>query len=56
MNENAQHGNDHDNSAEGTMDISDHVKTWNAFWAGIKWSSIAIIVIAVLLAIFRTNQ
>ena len=56
MEQNAHHGNGHDHSSEGTMDISEHLKTWNGFWAGMKWSSIALIVIAVLLAIFRTNQ
>jgi len=55
MNDHAHHGGAHDNS-EGTMDISEQVKTWNAFWAGVKWSSVALVVIAVLLAIFRTNQ
>lgn len=40
----------------GTMDISDHVKTWLAFWAGIKWSVVGLIVIAALLFIFRTHN
>lgn len=56
MNENAQHESGHHDSAEGTMDISEHIKTWEGFWAGIKWSSIGLIVIAILLAIFRTHQ
>jgi hypothetical protein len=56
MNENAQHHSGEENSAEGTMDISEHIKTWEGFWAGVKWSSVGLIVLAVLLAIFRTNQ
>jgi uncharacterized integral membrane protein len=45
-----------DPSSEGTMDIAGHVKTWLAFWNGVKWSAIFIILIAVLLAIFRTHN
>lgn len=56
MSENAHHDSGHDNSAEGTMDISEQVKTYEAFWAGVKWSSVGLIVLAILLAIFRTNQ
>ncbi len=37
------------------MDITEHLKTWNGFWAGLKWSAVGIIVILILLAIFRTN-
>ena len=38
------------------MDISDHVKTWLAFWNGAKWSVVAILVLAMLLAVFRTHN
>ena len=38
------------------MDISDHVKTWNAFWEVSKWTAIALAVLAFLLLIFRTND
>jgi len=38
------------------MDITDHVKTWLAFWSAAKWSSAALIVLAVLLFIFRTHN
>ena len=41
---------------QGTMDISDHVKMWHAFWNTAKWSSVALIVIAALLALFRTHN
>jgi uncharacterized integral membrane protein len=45
-----------DHSTGGTMDITDHVKTWLAFWAGVKWSVIGLIILAVLLFIFRTHN
>jgi len=51
----AQNGTREKTSAEGTMDITEHLKTWNGFWAGLKWSAVGIIVILILLAIFRTN-
>ena len=38
------------------MDITDKVKTWKAFWNGAKWSVVGIIIIAGLLAIFRTHN
>ena len=55
MNQNAHQDNGHENSAEGTMDISEHIKTWEGFWAATKWSSVGFLVIAALLAIFRTH-
>lgn len=48
-------GDHHDHSGHGTMDISDHLKTWNGFWAATKWSTIGLVLLAILLAIFRTN-
>jgi Bacterial aa3 type cytochrome c oxidase subunit IV len=45
------HGSD-----EGTMDISDHVKTWNGFLTLVKWIIIGNIVVMVGLAIFRTHN
>jgi hypothetical protein len=41
---------------QGTMDISDHVKTWLAFWAATKWSAVALAVLGLLLLLFRTND
>jgi hypothetical protein len=41
---------------QGTMDIRDHVKMWHAFWNTAKWSTIALIVLAALLALFRTHN
>ncbi|HEX5280644.1 MAG TPA: aa3-type cytochrome c oxidase subunit IV [Micropepsaceae bacterium] len=45
-----------DDAPKGTMDISDHVKMWFAFWNGAKWSAAGIVVIVALLAIFRTHN
>jgi len=39
----------------GTMDISQHRKTYSGFLAGAKWTTILILGIMVFLAIFRTN-
>src|SRR6266576_3048725 len=49
-----QHGSDH--STGGSMDIQDHVKTWLAFWAGVKWSVMILVILAVLLFLFRTHN
>jgi hypothetical protein len=40
----------------GSMDITDHMKTYLAFWKATKWSAGVLIVIAVLLAVFRTHN
>ena len=45
-----------EHSAGGSMDITEHVKTWLAFWAAAKWSAVGLIVVAALLAIFRTHN
>lgn len=45
-----------DDAPKGTMDISDHVKMWHAFWNGGKWSLVGIIAIVIILAIFRTHN
>jgi basic membrane lipoprotein Med (substrate-binding protein (PBP1-ABC) superfamily) len=52
----ARNGNRQKTSVEGTMDITEHLKTWNGFLTGVKWSVVGIIVILVVLAVFRTNQ
>ncbi|WP_341911486.1 aa3-type cytochrome c oxidase subunit IV [Ferrovibrio terrae] len=36
----------------GTMDISQHKAAWAGFMTMTKWSSIAIIILLILLAIF----
>jgi len=41
---------------QGTMDISEHVKTWLAFWNAAKWSCMALAVLGLLLLLFRTND
>jgi hypothetical protein len=50
------HDHAHDDSSAGTMDISDHVATWHAFWNVSKWSAAGLIGLALLLAIFRTHN
>jgi hypothetical protein len=55
MADEAHNSHHHPASDRGTMDLTDHMKTWLGFWAAVKWSSVGIIVIAILLAIFRTN-
>jgi hypothetical protein len=55
MADKAHPAQDHSPDARGTMDLTPHMKTWLGFWAGVKWSVIAIVVLMILLAIFRTN-
>jgi hypothetical protein len=45
------HGSD-----QGTMDISDHVRTWNGFLALVKWVVIGNIALLAFLAAFRTHN
>ena len=45
-----------DAAPKGTMDISDHVKMWLTFWSMAKWSAATVVIIAALLAIFRTHN
>ena len=44
-----------DHYTPGSMDIRDHVKTWAAFKAFVKWGIVLNIAILVFLAIFRTH-
>ena len=39
----------------GSMDISQHVKAWAGFTTFVKYSTVGIILVMVLLAIFRTH-
>ena len=55
MASNTHHAVDND-APRGTMDISDHVKMWLAFWNTAKYSLVGILVIVGLLAIFRTHN
>ena len=53
----AEHAHPNANDATpGTMDLTDHVKMWLTFWSMAKWSALTVIVIAGLLAIFRTHN
>ncbi len=53
----AEHNHSTDDHAPGgSMDITEHVKTWHAFWNGAKWSTLGLIIIAALLFIFRTHN
>jgi hypothetical protein len=49
----AAQGDSHDE--HGSMDISEHVKTWAGFTTFVKWSATGIAVVMVLLALFRTH-
>lgn len=48
------HADDH--ASGGTMDITEHTRTWLAFWAATKWSCIGLALLGLLLLIFRTND
>jgi hypothetical protein len=50
------HTTNDDSYTPGTMDITDHVKTWLAFWNAAKWGTIGLIILAALLFIFRTHN
>lgn len=39
----------------GSMDISDHLRTYAGFVSGGKWVLGGLLLILILLAIFRTN-
>jgi hypothetical protein len=51
-----QHHSPDDHSTGGSMDITDHVKTWLAFWNVSKWGVIALVILAALLFVFRTHN
>ncbi|MGB8363730.1 MAG: aa3-type cytochrome c oxidase subunit IV [Rhizomicrobium sp.] len=42
-------------SDKGTMDIRDHVKTWNGFLTLVKWVIVGNVALLIFLAIFRTH-
>jgi hypothetical protein len=47
---------DHGHGSDaGSMDISEHVRTWKGFVSFIKWQVVGIVIIMVLLAMFRTH-
>jgi len=47
----------HGDSGEptGTMDITDHIRTWKGFTSLVKWSMGGIVLIMLFLLIFRTH-
>jgi hypothetical protein len=55
MAEKGHHGHTEPASG-GSMDMTEKVETWLAFWNTAKYSVAAILVLAVLLAIFRTHN
>jgi hypothetical protein len=53
----AEHNLPEDTHATGgTMDISDHVKMWLAFWNATKWSCVGLAILGLILLLFRTND
>lgn len=50
MSADSAHGSD-----TGTMDIKDHIKTWQGFMTLVKWLVIGNIALLAFLAIFRTH-
>jgi len=48
------HADDH--ASGGTMDITDHMRMWLAFWNATKWSCVGLALLGLLLLIFRTND
>ncbi len=49
----AHHDDRHDSA--GTMDISEHVRTWKLFTSLVKWSMAGIAVLMLFLLVFRTH-
>ena len=48
-----------DENRGGQMDsaeYAEHYKMWLSFWSAGKWGAISLIIIAALLAIFRTHN
>jgi hypothetical protein len=57
MADKAHHGHGHaEPESGGTMDMTEKVQTWLAFWNVAKYSAAAILLLAVLLAVFRTHN
>jgi hypothetical protein len=51
------HGHGHsEQSSHGTMDMTEKVQTWLAFWNAVKYSVFTLVGLALLLAIFRTHN
>jgi hypothetical protein len=53
----SQHGHGHaEEPSHGSMDMTEKVQTWLAFWNATKYSVFILVGLAVLLAIFRTHN
>jgi hypothetical protein len=50
MSGNTEHGSD-----SGSMDMSEHLRTWNGFLTFVKWMVIGSAALLIFLAIFRTH-
>jgi hypothetical protein len=50
MTGNTEHGSDN-----GSMDMSEHLRTWNGFLTLVKWMVIGSAALLIFLAIFRTH-
>jgi Bacterial aa3 type cytochrome c oxidase subunit IV len=53
---NKHHPHADTHASSGGMDISEHMRTWLAFWAATKWSCVGLALLGLLLLIFRTND
>ena len=50
MSADSAHGSD-----TGSMDLTDHMKTWTGFMTLVKWIIIGSVLLLIFLAIFRTH-
>jgi hypothetical protein len=39
----------------GHTDMSEHLRTWHGFLSFMKWQVVAVVVLLIILAIFRTH-
>jgi hypothetical protein len=51
----AMAAHDHNGEQPGTMDISEHVRTWKLFTGLVKWSMAGLALLMLVLLIFRTH-
>ena len=57
MADHGHHGHGHtEQSPQGTMDMTEKVQTWLAFWNATKYAVFTLVGLALLLAIFRTHN
>ena len=48
-------GNHEHGSDSGSVDMTEHLRTWNGFLSFIKWMVIFCVAVLAFLAIFRTH-